>query len=159
GFAVAVLLGSGASGCASSSSTASPPAAPAAPPAAQPAPAAAPSPAAATPAAGGAGAGAAPAEGAGGRGGPPPPPPRPAPAPPAPPARRHAQAGRSHRVGDGADAGPARRPPGRPLGRGAGCLEHAHDLDHAAAREGAWLDALGSGVRGQVRHSGQLQRL
>ena len=63
------------------------------------------------------------------------------------------------RVGDHAVARSARRPEGRPLGRRQGRLEHAHDLDDAAESGIAGRDALGSRVHGQLRDSGQLQRL
>ena len=47
-----------------------------------------------------------------------------------------AEAGRADRLGDRADTGSARRPEGRPVGRRPGRVEHAHDLDDAAEREG-----------------------
>ena len=91
------------------------------------------------------------AEAAAGRGAPPPPPPPP-PAVMPPPVD-------ADRLGDGAIAGSARRPQGRPLGRRPGRLEHAHGLDDAADRQVAGRDALGPGVHRQVRDSGQLQRV
>ena len=74
-------------------------------------------------------------------------------------AAHDAEAGDADRLGDRAVARSARRPQGRLVGRRPSRVEHEHDLDHAADRQGAGLDAFGSGLQRQVHDPGALQRL
>ena len=74
-------------------------------------------------------------------------------------AGRDAGAGDADRVGDGAEPRSAGRPGARPLGRGAGRVEHAARLDDAAVAEVPRRHQLRPRVHRQVHDSGQLQRL